>query len=563
MRLFSLMSTNFENFDNTVRSYLQKSLRSLGIEYSSTNIFGLILNVIKGVMQNAMFYIEDAFTEQNIETARRKKSIYNLAKLSGYTPFYGTAATGTVYVSSIAGTAVSLTGGDETVSTKLYVRDGSQIRNNTTGIIYTIMLPVDEYIIDIAKPLVKHEFKVVEGSWNYSTFSATGKDFETFSVGVNGLFDKNYIQVYVNNELWSEVNSIYDLSQYEKGYTITPGFDSLFSVTFGNDVYGYKLNSGDSVMVRFILHNGSSGNTSVETFSFESNLFNSSGTSINPNQYLTISSSNKITGGTNADSIDTVKAAIGKDSQTNTYVTSEHYELFLSRFSFVGWCSVFSDASSLSITGCCLKSVNNSTSNPSEYFNTKASNLYLTDHEKNLITDTLNNSNKAFAGINFNLIDPIIRQYAAIVYIKLKDNTNSRENIIQQIRDTFATYFSGLTRATKYVSKSAIINQILTSYPDTFASIDFDFISEKTESAFYSGYYSDYEYKTENGTSKYIKTNKQYEKNSTPGLDTFGNIELTSDLEFILLTAGFKYYPDKTDKSNNITIQDAVTVYFY
>lgn len=563
MRLFTLMSTNFENFDNTVRSYLQKTLRSLGIEYSSTNIFGLILNVVKGVMQNAMFYIEDAFTEQNIETARRKKSIYNLAKLSGYVPYYGSAATGTVYVSSMAGVAVNLTGGDETISTKLYVRDGTLIRNNTTGIVYTIMLPVDEYIIDVAKPLVKHEFKVVEGKWSYSTFSATGKDFETFSVGVNGLFDKNYIQVYVNNELWTEVNSIYDLSQYEKGYVITPGFDSLFSITFGNDVYGYKLNSGDSIMVRFILHNGASGNTDVQTFSFESTLFNSKGTSVNPNQYLMITSSNKITGGTNADSIDTVKEAVGKDSQTNTYVTPEHYELFLSRFSFVGWCTVFSDASSLSITGCCLRGVNSSSSNPSEYFNTKASNLYLTDHEKSIVTETLNNSNKAFAGINFELIDPIIRKYAAIVYVKLEDNTNSREDIISKIKDSFANYFGNLTRSTKYISKSTIINKILTESPDTFTAIDFDFISEKAESAFYTGYYSDYEYKTENGVGKYIKINKQYEKDSTPGLDTFGNIELTSDLEFILLTNGFKYYPDKTDKNNNITIQDAITVYFY
>lgn len=562
MRLFNIISTNFENFDETVKSYLQKSLRSLGIEYTSSNIFGLILNVIKGVMQNAMFYIEDAFTEQNIETARRKKSIYNLAKLAGYIPYYGTSATGTIYVSSIAGTTVNLTGGDETISTKLYIKDGTQVRNNTTGMNYTIMLPVDEYIIDISKPLIRHEFKVVEGVMSYASFTASGRSFETFSVGTNGLWDRNYVYVYVNNELWTEVNSIYDLSQYQKGYTLTPGFDSLFSITFGDDIHGYKLDNGTTIVVKFLTHNGSAGNTNSDNFSFESTIFNSKGASVNPNKYLNINISNKITGGTNADSIDTVKAAIGKDSQTNTYVTAEHYELFLSRFSFVGWCSVFADSSALLITGCCLRGLKDS-STSADYFGITADNLYLTDHEKEIVRDTLNNSNKAFAGINFDLIDPIIRKYGAIVYVKLNDNTTSRDTVTEQIRNTFAEYFMGLTRSTKYISKSTIINQLITNYPDTFASIDFDFISDKAEQAFYKGYYTEFEYKNDNGSGKYIKVNKQYEKDSTPGLDTFGNIELTSDLEFVLLTKGFKYYPDKTDKSNSITLSNAVEVYYF
>lgn len=562
MRLFDLISTNFENFDETVKTYLQKSLRSLGIEYSSSNIFGLILNVIKGVMQNAMFYIEDAFTEQNIYTAKRKKSIYNLAKISGYVPYYGTSATGTINVSSIAGQTIQLTGGNTSISTKLYIKDGTQVRNNTTGIVYTIMLPVDEYIIDIAKPLVQHEFKIVEGVMSYASFTASGKAFETFSVGVNGLWDRNYMYVYVNNELWSEVSSIYDLSQYQKGYTITPGFESLFAVTFGNDIYGYQLKRGDTIVVKFLTHNGSSGNTSSDNFVFESMIFNSKGTAVNPNEYLLVNISNKVTGGTNADSIDTVKEAIGKDTQTNTYVTAENYELFLSRFSFVGWCSVFADSSNLLITGCCLRGLS-STSTSTDYFNIKAKNLYLTDHEKEIIADTLNNSNKAFAGINFELIDPIIRQYSVIVYVKLEDNTTSRDTVTEKIRNTFAEYFMSLNRSTKYIAKSALINKLITDIPDTFTSIEFDFISDEAESAFYNGYYTEYEYKNENGSGKYVKINKNYEKDSTPGLDTFGNIELTSDLEFPLLTSGFKYYPDKSLKTDSIVLQDAVMVYYF
>ena len=90
------MQTSFDDFDNTIRNYLSKTLSSLGIEYTHTQVFGVIFNAIKGIMQNAMFYIEDALTEQNIYTASRKKSIYSLARISGYEPYYGASATGIV-----------------------------------------------------------------------------------------------------------------------------------------------------------------------------------------------------------------------------------------------------------------------------------------------------------------------------------------------------------------------------------------------------------------------------------------------------------------------------------
>ena len=94
-KLFTLMETSFDRFDETVRTYLSKTFNSLGYQYTHNQIFGIIYDGIKGIMQNAMFYIEDALTEQNVFMASRKKSIYSLAKISGYEPFYGSAAVGT------------------------------------------------------------------------------------------------------------------------------------------------------------------------------------------------------------------------------------------------------------------------------------------------------------------------------------------------------------------------------------------------------------------------------------------------------------------------------------
>ena len=102
MKLFRLTDTAFANFDNAVNNYFNKIFASLGIQFSDNQIFKVIFTGLNGIMQNIMLYIEDAFTEQNIETAVRKKSIYSLAKLSGYEPYYGSAATGILIASIIS-----------------------------------------------------------------------------------------------------------------------------------------------------------------------------------------------------------------------------------------------------------------------------------------------------------------------------------------------------------------------------------------------------------------------------------------------------------------------------
>ena len=67
--------------------------------------------------------------------------------------------------------------------------------------------------------------------------------------------------------------------------------------------------------------------------------------------------------------------------------------------------------------------------------------------------------------------------------------------------------------------------------------------------------------KQTNSTYKYIPTKITYEKDNTPGLDDFGNIQLDTELETILLHGGFNYYPDDNIK-NSIKLNNTIQVYF-
>ena len=137
MKLFKTIDSSFEKFDDTVRRYLAKTLNNLGLEYTHTQIFGVIFDGMKGIMQNILFYIEDALTEQNIFTATRKKSVYSLAKLSGYEAYYGAAACGTVLGK------LQINNRLNSKSTKLYIQN-KKWKEKGTGTFSKVPVPNED-----------------------------------------------------------------------------------------------------------------------------------------------------------------------------------------------------------------------------------------------------------------------------------------------------------------------------------------------------------------------------------------------------------------------------------
>ena len=178
MKLFNVIETSYDRYDETIKKYLSNVFGSLGMQYSHSQIFGAVYDGIRGILQNAMFYIEDALTEQNIFTATRQKSVYSLAKISGYEAYYGAAASGTMIGKML------VNNGLQSNLTKIYVKNGTLVSNKNNGMKYSIILPTDYYVFDITKPLTTHEFKIVQGYIAKNTFTAVGDKLETFHIKI-------------------------------------------------------------------------------------------------------------------------------------------------------------------------------------------------------------------------------------------------------------------------------------------------------------------------------------------------------------------------------------------
>lgn len=560
MKLFELLDTSFNKFDRTVDTFLSKSLESLGEKYSRSQIFNIIFTGIRGVMQNAMFYIEDALTEQNVYTASRKKSIYSLAKLSGYEAYYGSAAVGTIKANVHINNGLS-----ENISTKINIMNYTKVIDNSTGMKYMIMLDTNKYIIDINAPLVTHEFKIIQGEYVNCWYTASGEPLEKISVDMYTLFDREYISVYVNGERWQCVSSLYDMTSDSKECILTVGYENSFDIIFGNGVYGRIPNYGDNIEVKFITHTGSNGNIAsplTAKFEFFSPGYDSYGNEVNLNQYIQLKLSNVVSGGTDADSIEFVRTMIGYNSRSNVIASEENFLLFFKRFSFIGQINCWSERNTMTIMATCTTNVIENINEINEYYNLTPKDFLLTDKQKNMVINTLENSKKTFAGITLKFQDPIIRRFALFCYIKCS-STYAKKTVEQDVKEIMAKYFMNLKENTQFIPKSDLIN-LGSTCNENIEAFDIDIISEANEQAFYNGYYDNYVLEKVNDTYIYSKKRILYESESHPGLDIAGNIMLSNKLEIPILNGNFFYYGEKDSlksKSSRITI-DAVNFFF-
>ncbi len=558
MKLFSLTETAFENFDNAVNSYFNKIFSGLGIQFSDNTIFKVIFSGLKGIMQNIMLYIEDAFTEQNIETAVRKKSIYSLAKISGYEPYYGSAATGILIATIISNT------NNSSEIRKIYIPNHAVIFNSDSGQNYVLYLQSDRYVFDITKPLTNYEFRIIQGSYRVSNNTVQGYALETIHLNINGMFDKNYIKVYVNNVEWQQVSNLYDMTEYGREYILSIGFENEIDITFGNNIYGKIPDPGSTVSIEYIIHNGTAGNISNihnTNFGFITKGSDFYGNQIDLNQYIRLSLDNYISGGTNSETLADVKQMIGYNSRSNVLASIDNYRLFLKRFSFIGNFNIWSENNSNIL---CINAINNTLNNAtsmSDLTNIDERELLLTNLQKQDILTILENSNNTFAGISIKFVDPILYKYAIICYVKI-DDKYYRDLVENDIETSIMNFFSTKTFNVTFISKSDIINEILNN-SDHIKSLDIEIISHKNEEAFKNKYYYKYETIINNNQVYYNLKKYNYETDLNLGLDEMGNIKVDNNLYLPLLSGNVIYFPDKESEINLVeNTLNAVNIVF-
>jgi len=101
---------------------------------------------------------------------------------------------------------------------------------------------------------------VVQGIYRSETFISTGIDYEEFQV-TNSSIENSFFEVFVNGITYTKVDTLLDYTSTDPVYIIENFVDLTgISIKFGNGVFGKKLNSGDTIVFKYVETLGLDGN---------------------------------------------------------------------------------------------------------------------------------------------------------------------------------------------------------------------------------------------------------------------------------------------------------------
>lgn len=561
MKILELIKTRYVDFENDVKTYLSKTLKNYNENYGNSTILGQLINVLGSVVQNILLYIEDALTEQNKYTAQRKKSIYSLAQLSGYSPSLGKAAGCMVKM---------ILQPNNEGNFSVIIPNKTKVVCSYNGLTYNIILQQEAITFSTNGNNSNKYIQVVEGTFESQTFMATGSQLYTQNISFNGDIDIDYLEVRVNDELWEKKDSLYDMDPDGKQYVVKTSMNKGIDLLFGNEQFGRKINTNDKIVVTYLLHDGELGNINNDEdiyFSFQDELTNSVGETVNGNELfiLKIADANTVSGGTYSETADKVKEMIGFNSRALVLADAKNYKALLNRFSFVGYNRTWTDEGSLIVNSIVLKNYSQIVNSGSDYFNLKIDDLFLSDNQKTSIINYISNSGQQLAGVSYKILDPEIYKYCCYVYIKMKDIQYDKSAIEQGIRDAVGMFFTEINND-KYIPKSDVIS-VIKSSSDYIDSVDLYFIGEKNEQAIIDKKYVNKTYTFNSSTGVYNTTEETVyvEEGENPGLgfDEYGNIFLQNNDQFPVLMGGWQFRSSKTgDAPQYVTVSDPLIIVF-
>ena len=560
MRIFSLLETSYLNFTSSLKTYLNKVLSGQNNMYNNSTVFGQLINVVSSVLQNIMLYIEDAMVEQNKYTAQRKKSIYGLAKLSGYNPSLGTASGVQIRLAHIPNNEESL---------NVIIKNKEPLTCSQNGLQYNIILPQEAIIMNIDKDNNNKYLYAVEGKFETQTFISSGGKLYTQNVIFTGDMDVEYLEVFINNEKWERVDSIYDMTCDGKEYVCNTSLHKGIDLVFGNDQHGRSLKQNDNIKVTYLLHDGELGNIDFENntyFTFNNQLYTIGGNTVDGNNIfsLSLAVTDNATSGTNSEDKELVRNMIGLNSRSLVLAAPENYKKFINKFSFCGYNRTWSIKGTLEVCSLIIKNYKANLKDGKDYFNLVPKDLKLTNQQKQTIVNCINNSGHQLAGVTYKICDPEICRYAMYVYVKLKHQEADRNYVSEKIRQVVGEFFSSI-QSDLYIPKSDIVSAIK-SQIEEIDGIDIYLLSEKNELAIIKQKYTKVEEVFNPSINDYevIKTEVRLYGDEDPGLglDEHGNIYLETDEQFPVIMGGWDY---KHSKSNDefTHIDDPLIITFY
>ena len=529
MGFLDLDKIKFNDIVNQTNQWLTDTYDQAKNVLTKSSPFGQILSVLQEYSQLFFYYLEDSLVEMNIITASKQRSIYGWSRLAGHNPTRAISAQGTI--------GVKINNGSSDIpvnASYIMILDKTALKCTNNNKDYYIQLGNSTGNIRInVNSLDVIPLKIIQGSLETQTVIGTGEELQSFNIISKSQIENNLVYVYVNGELYENVESLYDMTKGSKQCIIKTGISDGIDIYFGNADFGTIPALGQTIQVTYVKTDGFSGNIFSKSnninFKFVGSGYSSTGEEIDLNKILNVTVENAILLGADSEDLNVTKLIAPKVSRSFVLANPNNYIYLLSRFNYsyvnayTTYDQEYIDDSNI-IYLFILPDLNRRLLSNTDYFTTNLSNFTLTNDEKTALYNYIDMSGQQIATSEVQIIDPILTKYVMNVYLQIYDSVDVN-TLKNEIISKISSYLLSVVRRDK-IPKSDIISIV-----DNISGVDsvnVSFVSEINEKAIIDGYYIQKVTSIDKITGLSIVTENQvYITPGTDpnlGLDDFGDI---------------------------------------
>jgi hypothetical protein len=259
LKIFRLNRIRYQELIEDAIAYVRRTYKASAQSFTMASPFAQLLSVMMHLGRMILYYIEDSITSLNIRTASRPDSIRGLAQLTGHQAARPASA-------RAAARLYVLNNGNEELSGKVvYIPNKTSLQSTINGMSYVMLLGADtgRITMDAGNYI---DCNLVQGVMKYQRATSNGQPLQSYNFTERNYreIEQYFLNIYVNNEPWTIVPHLEDLSYNQKGVVVRSGITSGIDVFFGNSVYGKIPDEGAIILVEYIVSDGIGGNLDME-----------------------------------------------------------------------------------------------------------------------------------------------------------------------------------------------------------------------------------------------------------------------------------------------------------
>jgi len=335
------------------------------------------------------------------------------------------------------------------------------------------------------------------------------------------------VNVYVNGEKWSKYESLLDMPRKANGFVCRTGITNGLDIFFGNDSFGVIPEAGSSVIVEYLVTEGSAGNINLDKLSdivmtFSDTGFNSIGEEITMSESVSIAVTGAPNFGTDPEALALTRLIAPKTSKNYALVNLDNYEVLMQKLQMFSSVRVTLDpADDRMINLFLVPDITKVFSKGTDYFNLIEDKFKLTSFQKNEILKYIEKSGTKLISTGIRILDPVPSKYVLNIGLVTYSGFD-KTSIKTQIYERLGKYFINNTRKDR-IPKSDLIKII--EEIEGVDSVSVVIIGERNETA--------------------VIASPTTSNLPLVGLDEFNDI-IIKENEFAIIRGGFK------DRAGNV-----------